>query len=240
MEYDSSESMQSVERAEAPSPRTADVRVTAARRRRLQRRRAAAAQLAAAAAAVVVEPSTIDDEPGFLRVRRCRTIPPTDEWPAFEQLVVAPPIIRDSVTVECQTEAVNVRPVPPVTYHAGMQTEGTSTSDVAVGAQLSDRSWPEALSYERVVRLVMDNPLYRPEELLEMIVQGSTSLEACAMSAAQRHYVLGVIRGVAGGLAYLSSDLHEVLSDSQDNRDAFGLAMYRLWALTGEFMDRPM
>jgi len=60
------------------------------------------------------------------------------------------------------------------------------------------------------------------------------------MSTAQRHYVLGVLRGVAGGLAYLSSDLHEVLSDSQNNRDAFGLAMYRLWALTGEFMDRPM
>jgi len=73
-----------------------------------------------------------------------------------------------------------------------------------------------------------------------MVVQGSTSLEACAISAAQRHYVLGVIRGVAGGLAYLSSDLHQVLSDSQDNRDAFGLAMYRLWALTSEFMDSPM
>jgi len=137
MEYDSSESMRSVERADALSPRTAiDVRITAARRRR---RRAAAAQLAAAAAAVVVEPSTIDDEPGLPRVRRCRTIPPTDEWQAFEQLV-APPIIRDFLTVECQTEAVHVRPVLPVTYHAGIQTEGTSTSDLAVGAQLSDRS----------------------------------------------------------------------------------------------------
>jgi len=90
-------------------------------------------------------------------VRCCRTIPPTDEWPAFEQLVVAPPI-RCLVTVECQTEAVYVCPVHPVTYQAGIQTEGASTSDVAVGAQLSDRSWPEALSYERVVRLVMDNP----------------------------------------------------------------------------------
>jgi len=143
--------------------------------------------LAAAAAAVVFEPSTMDVAPALPRVRRCRTIPPTDEWPAIEQLVVAPPI-RDFVTVECQTEALYVHPVPPVTYQAGIQTEGTSTSDVAVGAKLSDRSWPEALSYERVVRLVMDNPLDRSEELLEMVVQGSTSLEACAMSAAQRHF----------------------------------------------------
>jgi len=86
------ESMESSSAAGRTSPSTADVRITAARRRRLQRRRAAAAQLAAAAAAVVFEPSTMDDEPGLPRVRRCRTIPPTDEWPAFEQLVVAPPI----------------------------------------------------------------------------------------------------------------------------------------------------
>ena len=113
-----------------------------------------------------------------------------------------------------------------------------------MGAQLSDRSWPESLSFERVIRQVMDNPLDRPESILEMLVQDSTaganSREAGVMTAAQRHYVLGVIRGVAGGLTYLSRDLHRVLSDSQDNRDEFGLAMYRLWARTGEFMDQPL
>ena len=79
-------------------------------------------------------------------------------------------------------------------------------------------------------RHCMDNPLDRPESILEMLVQNSTaganSREAGVMTAAQRHYVLGVIRGVAGGLTYLSRDLHRVLSDSQDNRDEFGLAMY--------------
>ena len=176
------------------------------------------------------------------RVRRCRAISSMDDWPAFEHLVVAPP--RDGVAVECQTDAVCVRPAPSVTYNAGVQTEPTSTRDAAVGAQLSDRSWPESLSFERVIRQVMDNPLDRPESILEMLVQDSTaganSREAGVMTAAQRHYVLGVIRGVAGGLTYLSRDLHRVLSDSQDNRDEFGLAMYRLWARTGEFMDRPL
>ena len=138
MESDSEESRR--------SPNPAEVRVTAARRRRLQRRRAAAAQLAAAAAAVVVETSVMEVELGPDRVRRCRAISSMDDWPAFEHLVVAPQ--RDCVAVECQTVAVCVRPAPPVIYNAGVQTERTSTRDAAVGAQLSDRSWPESLSFD--------------------------------------------------------------------------------------------
>jgi len=125
-------SMESSSTAGRTSPSTSDVRITAARRRRLQRRRAAAAQLAAAAAAVVVEPSAMDVEPEPQLVRRCWISPSTDEWPAFEQLVVAPSVV--SSAVENQTEAVCVRSAPPVTYHAESQTDMPSTSDVAVGA----------------------------------------------------------------------------------------------------------
>jgi hypothetical protein len=96
MESDSEESRR--------SPNTAEVCVTAARRRRLQRRRAAAVQLAAAAAAVVVETLVMEIELRPDRVRRCRAITSMDDWPAFAQLVVAPP--RDCVAMECQLRCI--------------------------------------------------------------------------------------------------------------------------------------
>jgi len=97
MEYDSSESMRSVERADVPRPSTDGVRLTAARRRRLQRRRAAEAQRAsaaaiAAAATAVTEVSDREETTRRVESRPavCRSIRAMDIWPEFDQLVVGP------------------------------------------------------------------------------------------------------------------------------------------------------
>ena len=164
MESDSEESRR--------SPNTAEVRVTAARRRRLQRRRAAAAQLAAAAAAVVVETSVMEVELGPDRVRRCRAISSMDDWPAFEHLVVAPP--RDCVAWSARLMlCASVLRLPLLTMPE-FRPSGRRQGMLPWGPNCQTVSWPESLSFERVIRQVMDNPLDRPESILEMLVQDST------------------------------------------------------------------
>jgi len=59
-------------------------------------------------------------------------------------------------------------------------------------------------------------------------------------TAAQRQYVLGVIRGVAADLAHLSRDIHRVLTNSADDRNGFEAVLLGLYARTVEFQDRPM
>lgn len=207
--------------------------MTASRRRRLQRRRAAAAQLAAA-----VEASTssvgssrpVDDAAGGNGNYEMEI------WPTFDQLVRAP--LR-SLTV--QTERVHVMAAPPVVYHAATQTE-RATEDVAVGVNVPDRPWPQGLSYDHAIRLTMAQAMSRPEEIVGQLFQWmERDLPGeLFVTAHQREYVLGVVRGVAGGLRQMSRDLHDIISRHQDNREAFEEAVRAFIAQTGEFIDRSL
>jgi len=139
MEYDSSESMRSVERADVPWPSTDGVRLTAARRRWLQRRRAAEAQRAsaaaiAAAATAVTEVSDREETTRRVEGRTavCRSVRAMDMWPEFDQLVVGPSEVQSAAV---QTEAVCILPAPPMKYDAETQAE-VSVTDAAVGANL--------------------------------------------------------------------------------------------------------
>jgi len=107
----------------------------------------------------------------------------------------------------------------------------------------SDVLWPEGLSFFSVVQLAMDQPLLSPEAIMELVAPAPHARErrpGSGPTAAQRQYVLGVIRGVAAGLAHLSREIHLVLTDSADNRDGFEAVLLGLYARTLEFQDRPM
>ena len=60
------------------------------------------------------------------------------------------------------------------------------------------------------------------------------------VTAHQREYVLGVVRGVTGGLRQLSRNLHDIIGRHQDNREAFEEAVRAFTAQTGEFLDRSL
>ena len=159
---------------------------------------------------------------------------------AFLQLVAMAPADLSHATAT-QTEPVYVSDVPPIVYHAATQTV-VEAVDRAVGVNLPDRPWPLGLPFELVVRVTQDNPQLRPEGILEILEQHPMwdTRDGEVMIAAQRHYVLGVIRGVSGGVAHLSRHLRRTLAPLGDNREAFVEAVIGLWAYLGEQANRPM
>ena len=61
------------------------------------------------------------------------------------------------------------------------------------------------------------------------------------VTAHPRDFVLGVVRGVAGGLSRLSQGLHGIVTRHSDDRELFEAAVRVFIAQTGgEYLDRPM
>jgi len=127
-----------------------------------------------------------------------------------------------------------------VTYHAESQTDTPLTSDAAVGVNISNVSWSDGLAFFTVIPITMDNPLLSPDAILELVAPTQRLGELLPepwLTAAKRHYVLGVICGVAAGLAHLSRDIHRVLTDSADDHNGFEAVLLGLYARTVEFQD---
>ena len=222
-------------------------------RRRLQRRRAAAANVLAAvnAASVRVQGSVgaratgirLPEEPLAASNDLLVAMPAVpvraefmDEWPSFCELV-APPPGWAGVEAEQQTDPVFVAAAPPVLYSVGTQTESVAATvrDVAVGVNLSERSWPDSWPFELVLQYCHDNALLRPEAVV-----ADCRAHYGTISAGQEHYVLGVVRGIVGGLRSLSLLLHQALAPHQNDAGAFEAALRGLVAKTGEYITRPV
>lgn len=238
MECDSDESVHSAVAPADSQPAGLNAHLSASRRRRLQRRRAAAAQLAAAAAAVPI-PNTTPQVVNRATDIVASSTGDTEMWPEFSQLVSSP--VGPGRSVALQTEDVHVMGAPPVNYHVGTQTVASAV-DVAVGANLPDRQWPLGLSFDAVIRATLDNAVARPEDIVEMLVQSGdwNDHDGLFMTAMQRRYVLAVVRGVAGGLQFLSRDIHGIVAAYQGDRGTFEDAVRALIARTGEYLDRPL
>jgi len=206
MEYDSSVSMRSVERADVPRPSTDGVRLTAATV-------TAASGGRSSTSVCRCDCRCCDSRDGSVRPGRND---PSSGKPSgglpFHPCYGHVAGVRStgswavrSTSAAVPTEAVCILPAPPVRYDAETQAV-VSVTDEAVGANLSDVLWPEGLTFFAVVQLAMDQPLLSPEAIMELVAPAPHARErrpGSGPTAAQRQYVLGVITCNIIGTKYL-------------------------------------